>query len=286
MDSTMSLRHDNAEVNGIRLHYVTAGQGEPLVLIHGFPQTWFEWRHVIPTLAEKYFVIAPDYRGAGTSERPAGGYDKRTMAKDIRELVKQLVGDTPINLLGHDIGAQVAFAYASDYEDTVKRFIHMDAPLPGSQLWDDAMNTDRLWHVRFHNQRDFAEMLVSGHERQYIQEFISQRAFRPDLALEGSDEYVARYSESGGLRAGFEAYRAIPDVDTVVNRAQIKSGRKLKMPVLLLGGSITTSGQRLGEMAAEVYENFRHVVIDKCGHWIPEEQPERFLDEVAGFLSE
>lgn len=287
MTNSLAIRHDNAVANGVRLHYITAGDpaNEPLVLIHGFPQTWFEWRHVLPQLAEKFYVIAPDYRGAGSSERPTTGYDKRTMAKDVHELVEQLVGDRQVNLLGHDLGSFVAFAYASDYERSVKKLVLVDAPLPGTELWDEIFMGHRLWHVRFHGKRDIPEMLITGREREYFDEFFSERAYLLDAALEGIDEYVERYSAPGALRAAFEVYRAIPE-DTEVNRAQIASGRKLQMPVFLIGGSISSSGPRLGEMALEFAEQPRNVIVDRCGHWISEEQPERFLEELLGFLNE
>jgi pimeloyl-ACP methyl ester carboxylesterase len=281
--ASFELRHDNLEVDGVRIHYVTAGSGDPLVLMHGFPQTWYEWRHVIPALAEKYMVIAPDYRGAGTSARPPTGYDKHTMATDIRSVVRHLVGDTPIKLVGHDLGSFVTFAYASLFGEHVDKVVLVDAPLPGTALWDEIFMGQRLWHVRFHGKRDIPEMLITGREREYFDEFFSERSYLHDAAIEGMDEYVKRYSAPGALRAAFEVYRAIPG-DTEVNRKQIASGKKLEMPLLMIGGSISSSGPRLGEMAREFATNSRNVVIDRCGHWIPEEQPEAFLRELTAFL--
>src|SRR6266480_4739708 len=148
-----SVTHGMADIEpGVRLHYVTAGEGDrSVVLLHGFPQTWWEWRHVIPPLIDAGFrVIVPDYRGAGNSSRPAGGYDKRTMAGDIHRLVHDHLRITnPVALVGHDIGLMVAYAYAQAYRHDVSHLVIMDAPLPGTTVFDRLRSDPRVWHFPF-----------------------------------------------------------------------------------------------------------------------------------------
>jgi pimeloyl-ACP methyl ester carboxylesterase len=171
------LSHAMADIEpGLRLHFVTAGAGEgTIVLLHGFPQTWRQWRHVIPALVGAGFcVVAPDYRGAGDSWRPASGYDKRTMAGDIRRLLRDHVDITePVVLVGHDIGLMVAYAYAQAYRDAVSHLVVVDAPLPGTEVFGRLRSDPRVWHFAFHAARDVAEMLVTGRERAYLQAFFN-----------------------------------------------------------------------------------------------------------------
>jgi pimeloyl-ACP methyl ester carboxylesterase len=176
-------RHGVAPINPeLRLHYVTAGDSGPtVVLLHGFPQTWWEWHRVIPRLVEAGIrVVAPDYRGAGESSRPLGGYDKRTMANDIRQLVREhLRIENKVVLVGHDIGLMVAYAYAQSFRDEVSHLVIADAPLPGTSAFDLVKSNPRVWHFAFHNARDIAEMLVAGRELQYLQAFFAARCFDP-----------------------------------------------------------------------------------------------------------
>ena len=160
----IQLTHRTAVVNRVRLHYVVAGQGEPVVLLHGWPETWYQWRKIIPSLAEKYTVIAPDMRGLGDSSKPAAGYDKRTVADDICRLVRKL-GFERIFLVGHDWGGPVAYAYACLNPDSVRRLVILDTVIPGAGLEEI---TKELWHVHFHRVRDLPEFLVAGKEREYL----------------------------------------------------------------------------------------------------------------------
>jgi pimeloyl-ACP methyl ester carboxylesterase len=161
-----SLRHGTAEIEpGIRIHYVTAGEGKRVaVLLHGFPQTWWAWRHVIPKLAAAGFrVVAPDYRGAGHSSHPASGYDKRTMAQDIHRLLHEHLGiEDAVALVGHDIGLMVAYAYAQAYRDNVTHLAVADAPLPGTAVFERMRVDPRVWQFAFHSVRDIPEMLIAG----------------------------------------------------------------------------------------------------------------------------
>ena len=169
MQEQVDLTHGMADVEPqLRLHYVTAGEGKRIaVLLHGFPQTWWQWHRVIPDLVAAGFrVVAPDYRGAGHSWRPHGGYDKRTMAGDLHVLLRQhLQIEQPVMVVGHDIGLMIAYAYAQAYRDEVSRLVMMDAPLPGTAVFDRLRADSRVWHFAFHSVRDIPEMLVAGRER-------------------------------------------------------------------------------------------------------------------------
>ncbi|MGF6229199.1 pimeloyl-ACP methyl ester carboxylesterase [Inquilinus ginsengisoli] len=269
-DTTFS--HRFAEANGVRLHYVIGGpaDGELVVLLHGWPQTWYTWRRVMPELAKAGFrVVAVDYRGAGESERPLDGYDKATMAADIRDLVRQL-GPAKVDLVGRDIGVMVAYAYAAQWPDDVARLAMLDVPVPGTRVWDEAIHKPdpELWHFGLHQQRDVAEMLVAGHEYAYISDFMKKRLAAPiadeDLAL-----YARAYAAPGGMRAGFELYRAFPE-DERRFREFLKA--KLPMPVLALAGERSNGWKEL-DMAKEAADNVSGAVAPETGHWLPDENP-------------
>jgi pimeloyl-ACP methyl ester carboxylesterase len=268
---------------GLRLHYVTAGQGErAIVLLHGFPQTWWEWRHVIPGLVAAGFrVVAPDYRGAGHSWRPPGGYDKLTMAGDINRLLHgQLEVEGPVVLVGHDIGLMVAYAYAQAYREDVSALVVIDAPLPGTGVFDRLRSDPRVWHFAFHGARDVAEMLVDGRERPYLQAFFNARSFDPSAIGEADlDVYVAAYEAPGAMRAGFELYRAF-DQDADDNRAALERNGKLSVPVLAVGGAISTSGPVVEEMMREVAEDVAGLRVPDTAHWVPEENPDAVVEAV------
>lgn len=271
---------------GVRLHYVSLGEGDrTAVLLHGFPQTWWEWRHVLPTLVQAGFrVVAPDYRGAGRSWRPAGGYDKRTMAQDIRHLVRRHLGlDGNIVLVGHDIGLMVAHAYAAAYREEVSHLVVIDAPLPGTAVFDRLRSDPRVWHFAFHGARDVAEMLVAGRERAYLQAFFDARVFDPAAIDEGTlDLYASAYSAPGAMRAGFELYRAF-ERDAEDNREALHRHGRLKMPVLSVGGAISTTGPLVEEMMREVADDVTGCRIERTGHWIPEENPEALAAAIVRF---
>ena len=266
---------------GLRLHYVTAGEGEKtILLIHGFPQTWWEWREVIePLVNAGYRVVAPDYRGAGNSWRPAGGYDKRTVARDLRVLLREHLGiTTPVTLVGHDIGLMVAYAYAQAYRDELSHLVLADAPLPGTSVFDRLRSDPRVWHFAFHGARDLPELLVQGRERQYLQFFFDARSTDPSVI--DLDVYATAYAAPGAMRAGFELYRAF-DQDAKDNR----EAQKLTIPVLALGGEISTTGPLMEEMAREVAEDVSAKILPGTAHWLPEENPEAFADAVLAFTA-
>jgi pimeloyl-ACP methyl ester carboxylesterase len=276
------LVHGKADVNGTRLHYVTAGTGEPLVLLHGFPQTWWEWRHVIPALAERYTVIAPDYRGAGDSARPVDGYDKKTMATDVVELARLLAPGRRIRVVGHDMGAFVAHSVAAHFPDEVAALCLVDAPVPGTAAWQSLQANPRVWHIAFHGARDVAEMLVAGREREYLAQFFELRAHHPHLVMPELDVYLRTYAAPGGMRAAFEAYRALPH-DSAVNAELLRT--PLPMPVLVVAGESSNSGPLLEAMCPDLGADVSYALVRESGHWVPEEQPAAFLDVLGPFLA-
>jgi pimeloyl-ACP methyl ester carboxylesterase len=277
-----SIQHHRIDANGVALHYAVAGQGRPLVLIHGFPQTWFQWRSIIERLGDEFRIIAPDLRGIGTAPGPATGYDKHTLADDIHAIVAAECGQAPIIVCGHDMGSFIAFAYAAKYRAAVDGLMLVDAPPPGTSLWAAGSASPRAWHIAFHAQIDVALMLVSGRERQYISQFIGSRIYdRAAISEDDIDVYAAAYSAPGALRAAFEMYRALLHEDPGLNRKALAAG-KLEMPVMLIGGSMTIPRSGLEAAVAEIAENGRAKVIERCGHWISEERP----DELAACIRE
>ncbi|WGD50052.1 alpha/beta hydrolase [Bradyrhizobium sp. CB1650] len=276
--------HDRfAEVNGVRLHYVLGGpdNGPLVVLLHGWPQTWYTWRKVMPPLAKAgYRTLAVDYRGAGDSEKPPGGYDKATMAADVRALVHQL-GANQLHLVGRDIGVMVAYAYAAQWPDEVQTLTMLDVPIPATTAWSEAKSKPdpELWHFGLFQQRDIAEMLVRGHEYQFIRDFYRKRAFRPvsddDIAV-----YATAYAAPGGLRAGFELYRAFPEDE---RRFAEFEKQKLSMPVLALAGD-KSNGMVEVAMAREIAQDVRGGVAPDTGHWLPDENPEFLAAQLLTFL--
>ncbi len=277
--------HRFAEANGVRLHYVIGGPpgGDLVVLLHGWPQTWYTWRRVMPALADAgYRVVAVDYRGAGDSEKPLAGYDKATMAADVRALVQQL-GVGRINLVGRDIVVMVAYAYAAQWPDEVARLAMLDVPLPGTRVWDELIHKPDpdIWHFGLHQQRDVAEMLVAGREYPYISDFYKKRLAAPiadkDLAV-----YARAYAAPGGLRAGFELYRAFPEDEPRFREFQ---KRKLKMPVLALAGERSNGAKEIA-MAKEVADDVRGGVAPETGHWLPDENPGFVSTRLLAFFAE
>lgn len=285
----LNVTHGMADIEPqLRLHYVTAGEGKhTVVLLHGFPQTWWEWRKIIPDIVDAGFrIVAVDYRGAGHSWRPHGGYDKRTMAGDIQVLLRQhLQIESPVAIVGHDIGLMVAYAYAQAFRDEVSHLVVMDAPLPGTAVFDRLRADPRVWHFAFHGARDVPEMLVAGRERQYLHTFFNARIFNTSAVSENDlDIYASAYAAPGAMRAGFELYRAF-DRDADDNRDALKRKGKLKIPVLAVGGATSTSGPIVEEMMREVAEDVKGIRIGGAAHWIAEENPAAFTLELLEFLA-
>jgi pimeloyl-ACP methyl ester carboxylesterase len=276
----MPIIHHRLAVADATLHYTVAGEGPPLVLIHGFPQTWHQWRPVIERLAGRFRIIAPDLRGIGATPGPATGYDKLTMAGDIRAILEKEVGDTPATVVGHDMGAFVAFAHALRYPAFTSALVLIDAPMSGTALFDQLRSHPRAWHIAFHGARDVAEMLVSGRERAYIAQFVAARIYDASaVTADDIDVYAAAYAAPGAFRAGFEMYRAF-DVDVAQHRELLARG-KLRMPVAVVGGGASLSGSLLADSMCEFAENGRAYTVERAAHWIPEEQPDRLAEIIA-----
>ena len=204
--------HHVVAVNGFRMHYVIAGSGYPLVLLHGWPESCYEWRKIIPSLAERFTVIAPDLRGLGNSDRPMAGYDKRTLASDVYALVQSL-GIRKIGLTGHDWGGVVSYYLAYDHPEVVERLMILDS-MPGLGRSGDKINRDtakRLWHVFFHaGIPDLAEQLISANLEAYLRYFYTSTAYNYSPSVFTNDdiaEYVRVYSAPGAVRAGLQYYR-------------------------------------------------------------------------------
>ena len=290
------LTHGTADLEpGVRLGYVIAGTGpRTMVLLHGYPQTWWEWRHLLAPLARAgWRVIAPDYRGAGQSSKPPAGYNKRTIAADILKLLRDhLRISTPITLVGHDIGMMVAYAFASEFPKSVDRLVLMEAPLPGTLAYDASvasttLSNQTMWHFFFHNaQNNLAESLTAGRERLYLQHFYQRLAFNQDAITEADlDLYASAYSAAGAMRAGFELYRAF-DQDAQDNKAALKKKGRLTMPVLALGGTSSFFLPIAKPMLAEVAKHVTVAPIPDAGHWIAEENPKALLAELLSFCNE
>ena len=278
-----SLRHHFADVGDVRLHYVTAGRGPAVVLLHGWPQTWYMWREVMVGLAGDYRVIAPDLRGLGDSSRPAGGYDKKTLAQDVWRLVHDVLGEQELFVVGHDWGGPVAFALAAQHREAVKRLAVFDVLVPGDGT--SAMFQNR-WHHGLHWEPDFPEALTRGREDIYLGFFFRHWGARPDAISEAAQrEYLRTYRQPGAMRAGFHLYRATPQ-DVTDNQSFLSQG-KLRMPVLCYGGA---KGRGRGEAAIEswrrVADDVRGGVVEDCGHWIPEERPDWVTTELRAFFGE
>lgn len=275
MDIEQQVEHRRIVVDGVVHHYVTAGAGRPLVLIHGFPQTWWQWREVMARLTDGFQLIVPDLRGLGGTPGPATGYDKHTLAADVRAIVEAECGDQPVLLCGHDMGAYVAFAYALDNRDSVGGVVLVDAPPPGTSFMDRLVTFPRVWHVAFHANVDVAHMLISGRERAYVRQFVMTRIYDVSaISEEDIDRYAAAYAAPGALRSGLELYRALP-VDRELNLAALAEGGKLAMPVIAVASGMTAAPRDLDEMVDEIALNGEVVIVDRSGHWIPEEQPDR-----------
>jgi pimeloyl-ACP methyl ester carboxylesterase len=272
--------HHAAYVNGIRLHYVRAGSGDPVVLLHGWPQTWYMWRKIIPALAARHTVIAPDMRGFGESSKPIDGYDKKTVAEDIYQLVRKL-GFEKVFLVGHDLGGPTAYAYAWAHPEDVRRLVILDVAL----TIDDAEFAEyykRLFHLSFHAQPDIAVALVSGRERTYLTHFY-RHCYNPGaFSAADIDEYVTCFSAPGAMRASMAHYGALP---TDLEQRKEMAKTPLEMPVLALGGEMSF-GKGVLRSCQQVARDVRGGVIDGCAHWVAEEQPEELSRRLLAFFAE
>jgi len=269
-----------AEVNGTRLHYLIGGKGSPVVLLHGYAETSHMWRPIMPLLSQHHTVIVPDLRGAGGSAKPESGYDKKTMAVDIHELMSSL-GFDHVSIVGHDIGLMVAYAYAAQFPQATDRVVLMDdAFLPGIGNWKDVWLMRDLWHFHFYGDVPLA--LVKGRERTYLEHFWNDFAADPMHSVSEIDRqiYAQAYAQPGGMHAGFEYFRNFER--DAQDFAQLAVTR-LTMPVLVLTGE-KASGQFLIDQARIVATDVKGIIIEGSGHWLMEEAPSKVIPQLIAFI--
>jgi len=275
-----AIKDGFATVNGIKVHYLRAGKGDPVILLHGYAQNNHMWRPLIPQLAKTHTIIAPDLRGFGQSEKPAEGYTKKLMAQDIHALAVSL-GFHKEAIVGHDIGLMVAYAYAAQYPTEVDRIVLMDAFLPGVGDWTTVWLLRDLWHFHFYGVTPLK--LVAGRERIYFEHFWNDFAADPKHSVSEADRrfYAHSYAQPGAMRAGFEVFRAFEqDAKDFAELAKTK----LTMPMLVLTGE-KASGQFLIEQGRLVDTNVEGVIIKGSGHWLMDEAPEQVMPLLIAFIN-
>lgn len=271
---------------GMRSHYVTAGEGPLIVLLHGNPQFWREWRFVIPRLLDAgYRVLAPDLRGFGQSDRPPDGYDTGTVAEDIRGIVAALGQGQTAMVVGHDAGAGAAYAWAAGHPEEVARLVLIEAIPAGLEGGGGlpARNGKPLWHPGFMMTPDLPEALVAGRERLLLEYLFRSSAYDQSVFSDAEiDAYLRPFAGLGGVRGAFSHYRA-REASTALNKALAE--RRLPMPVLAIGAR-QSYGDRVEQAMRNVADHVRGVVVERVGHWIPEERPAWLVDQLLAFLDD
>jgi len=272
------------DTGDLRQHVVTGGQGPPLLLVHGWPQTWYAWRLVMPDLARDFQVIAPDQRGTGLSGKPSDGYDTGTLAGDLVALMDAL-GHQRFAMAGHDTGMWIGYALAADHPGRVARLAVAETPLPGLSpsppLFAPARLNNALWHFAFNRLAEVNDQLVAGREDVYFGwQFASKAAKKlPDYAVRHYVDTLAASPEA--LHASFAIYRAL---DATIAQNQQRKNRRLTLPVLAIGGQYS-----LGEQVADTMklgaDDVQALVVPGCAHWVPEETPEETLAALTAFLA-
>ena len=266
-------------IESVKLHYLTAGHGPTLILLHGYTQTSRMWRPIIPLLAEKFTVIAPDLPGIGDSAIPKDGIDMKTAAIRLHSLAKSLQIEKA-RVVGHDIGLMVAYAYAAQFPTETEKLVLMDAFLPGVAGWETAYNHPGSWHFRFNGPTP--EALVRGRERIYFEHFWNDFAADKKRSLSKADRaaYTAAYARPGRMRAGWAYFVSFGQA--AKDFAQL-SQMKLSMPALAIGGD-KANGELLGQQMKIVASDAKVVVLKKTGHWVLEENPKGTTDALMNFL--
>jgi pimeloyl-ACP methyl ester carboxylesterase len=278
--SAQPVQSKFAEANGVRIHYLQAGKGEPVLLLHGFAETSRMWLPLIKELAKSHTVIAPDLRGYGSSAAPADGYTKAAMARDIHALMNGM-GYKKTAVVGHDIGLMVAYAYAAQYPAEVSRIVLMDAFLPGVGDWTNVWLLRDLWHFHFYGKTPLA--LVTGRERTYLEHFWNDFAADATKSIPEADRkfYAKEYAKPGHMKAGMETFRAFEqDAKDFAQFAKTP----LTMPMLVLSGE-KAGGQFLIDQGKLVNSNVEGVVVVGSGHWLMEEAPGKVIPKLVEFLN-
>jgi len=279
------FHHRMVPAAGMRFHIVEGGQGEPLILLAGFPQSWYAWRRVMPLLSDRFRVIAIDLPGQGDSDKPVDGYDTRTTGERLRALIHTL-GYRRYLIGAHDIGAWVAYPYVAAYPDEVRRLVMLDANVPGVTLKptiEVGPDNWKSWHFLFHPIPDLPEALLQGRERIYIEWFFHRKTANPAATFTKADidEYERVYAGLGNLRGALGYYRAVFE-DIEQNR--FLASHKVNTPILALGGDVGMA-PKLFEAMKPLGEDVSGGVIENCGHYIPEEQPDLLAKMMATFFS-
>ena len=276
-DKTIASR--TAGIDGARLHYMTAGHGTPLILLHGYAETSLMWKPIIPALAERFTVIAPDLPGIGDSDIPANGLDMKSAAVRIHDLAKSL-GVQKAEVVGHDIGLMVAYAYAAQFPTEVTKLVLMDAFLPGVAGWEAVYNNPGIWHFRFNGPTP--EALVRGRERTYFDYFWNDFAADKTHSIPEADRkaYAAAYARPGRMHAGWAYF--VSFLQAANDFAQL-SQTKLTMPVLTIGGD-KSLGEALAQQTKLVATDVTVVVLKDTGHWVLEERHRETTEALQRFL--
>ena len=285
------FRHGSAAVNGVKLHYVEGGAGAPVLLVPGWPQSWYAWRHVMPPLvAAGRRVIAVDPRGYGDSDRPASGYDMKTVAAEMHGFADALglLGAGGVDVVGHDIGTWISYAYAADWPGDVKRLALFDGAIPGVTPpapagIPTAEQNIKTWHFAFNRLDDLPELLLRGHEREFLLWCFNAKSVRPwTIGPTDLDEYVRVALIPGSARASADFYRASFGPEGLAqNRTRAET--KLRMPILAYGADSGVAGS-LAATLGGIAENVQGGVFTNCGHYVPEEAPEAISRELARFF--
>ena len=277
--SDKSIVSRTSDIDGVKLHYLTAGHGAPVILLHGYAETSRMWKPIIPLLVEKFTVIAPDLPGIGDSAIPADGLDMKTAAIRIHVLARSL-GVLKADVVGHDIGLMVAYAYAAQFPAEVEKLVVMDAFLPGVAGWEAVYNSPAIWHFRFNGQTP--EALVQGRERIYFDYFWNDLAADRNRSLPEADRkaYAAAYARPGRMRAGWAYF--VSFLQAAKDFAQL-SQTKLTMPVLVIDGD-KSLGKELAAQMKLVASDVTIVVLKDTGHWVMEERPAETTDALVKFL--
>lgn len=274
-----AFTEQDAALADVRLHFRLGGAGSPVVLLHGFAETSHMWDPVLPVLSGTHTLVVPDLRGAGDSSRPDGGYDKKTMARDIHALLGAL-GLGRATIVGHDIGMMVAYAYAAQYPAETERVVLMDAFLPGIGNWKDMWLMRDLWHFHFYGEVPLA--LVAGRERIYLEHFWNDFAADPHRSVPEADRqrYAAAYAQPGAIRAGFEWFRNFErDAAEFADMAQ----QRLQMPVRVIAGERSGGSFLIGQVRL-VADDVDGTVVPGSGHWLLEEAPGQVIPVLREYM--
>lgn len=275
-----SFTTQDIATNGTTIHVRAGGSGPAVVLLHGYGETGDMWGAMAGELARDHTVIVPDLRGLGLSAKPEGGFDKKTQADDVAGVLDALKIKTA-DLVTHDIGNMVGYAFAAQHPERVTRFVLIDAPLPGIGPWEEILKNPLLWHFRFGGPD--MERLVAGRERIYLDRFWNEfSADRARFSEAAREHYAKLYALPGAMHSGFAQFAAF-DQDAIDNQAFLSKGGKLKMPVLALGGE-KSFGPMMATIMRFAAENVREGIVPDSGHWIMEENPQATVGMVRAFL--